>query len=359
MVRRVARTVACGWRYAAYRLRSGADILNWRLAHLSRDRIKTHCKRPSIPAQAAVLYPCKLLCPEAAAVCAQAQLARQTGKIAFPQRPTAMDLTVFAEAQLGPVIDPEAPLTARARARLELQPELLHLGVSLSLYLSGFPEKGTMLSALRKPDSVKVRPRRGLMLSCFSANTITSSRAVTGQQLSWRAGGGAAPTLALRFSLLPSEIRCRRPVLLQDLWTPFVRCRMLTLQPSVLTELTCSPHPASSGPAAARRSLLTIACIPADLRRRLGSCAFRAPPRRRSGSCGCACHPAVRTGRQRTPLLERRHQARLATCSLAVRVRVRPFQRVPVAARHVMPPCRRNTHSAGQNACAFWPAYMS
>lgn len=87
----------------------------------------------------------------------QAEVAKQTLKITFPQRPTVMDLVPFAEAKLGPATDKEAPLTQRALARLDEQPELVHLGVCLSLYLGLYPDPGTMLRDLPAPESSKAR----------------------------------------------------------------------------------------------------------------------------------------------------------------------------------------------------------
>ena len=90
-------------------------------------------------------------------VAAQGQVAKETRQIAFPYKPPARNLTPSAEDKLGTVADKEAPLTARALARLEQQPDLPQLGVCLPLYLSDYPPEGTMLRDLPVPERT-VRP---------------------------------------------------------------------------------------------------------------------------------------------------------------------------------------------------------
>lgn len=88
----------------------------------------------------------------------QIQAAVRTLSIAFPQRPVVMDLVPFAKSRLGSAANPEDPITQRAIARLEQQPELRHLDVCLRLYLGLYPEEGTLLSDLPTPESLRVRP---------------------------------------------------------------------------------------------------------------------------------------------------------------------------------------------------------
>ncbi len=66
----------------------------------------------------------------------QGKAATQTLSIVFPQRLVVMDLVPFAPSKLGRVSNPEAPITQRALARLEPQPELRHLDVCLRTWRS-------------------------------------------------------------------------------------------------------------------------------------------------------------------------------------------------------------------------------
>jgi hypothetical protein len=159
---RVRRWFACSWllaRYARHKRCHNALTRPPQLECLCpMCRLWTaSAQRLDKPYRAVMLHLCQLYVCEQATVQAQGQRARQTGQIAFPQRPTAMDLVPFAEAKLGQVTDPEAPLTARSLARLEQQPELVNLGISFSVFLAGYPPEGTLLSAMPAPHHRTVR----------------------------------------------------------------------------------------------------------------------------------------------------------------------------------------------------------
>ncbi len=122
----------------------------------------------------------------------QGKAATQTLSIVFPQRLVVMDLVPFAPSKLGRVSNPEAPITQRALARLEPQPELRHLDVCLPAYLALYPEKGTMLRDMPAPYSRTVREPSLLVkavLHCTASGHRVSSlqwHLLTARSMSWR-----------------------------------------------------------------------------------------------------------------------------------------------------------------------------